>query len=302
MTNLRSAIVIILLLVTLTPVALAVQIDFETLADFVTAPSDDTIVPDYVVGPTTVQIGSDTDGDTTTIEHPVRFEDRFGAPLSGELNAERPRAYTHLADPFWFDIDLTDPDPFDGVPEGTGGAWAMRPRESGDDGGNVDASGVDDSIVILISGALPTTFTGEIWDIDSNASGKDFPERFEVFAYTATGTQIGPTIVSPIGTAFDQAGSLSAKPWQFTVVDTGLKIARLVISRHPDHKFTSAPRGVGYDNFELSGGDIPEPAAGIPEPATLTLWALATLGILRRRRDSSRTPVSRATGTAAPRD
>lgn len=282
MITLRTrALCMALLWVGLTSHAFAAVIDFETTPGGAT-PVDDDPVGAYTVGLTTVSFGTDTDndGDIDVVAH---YEDREGTlgPQPSNAGAEDPHGYTHGIgnQAYYYDYDAS--------PGQVGGDWMIRPEEDGDDIGGGANNGVDtdmntQAFLVVYSGELPISASGEIWDIDSNASGPvDYPEQYTVKAFASVADLLADnpldTQVSPLGIPYDHAGTLSGRPWTFSFANLNGGIALIQIFQN---RTAGKPRGFAFDNFNAT-----EPATVIPEPATLaTLGLAASLGLLRRRR------------------
>ncbi|MBI1367722.1 MAG: PEP-CTERM sorting domain-containing protein [Planctomycetes bacterium] len=264
----------------------AAVIDFEMTPGGAT-PVDDAAVGGYTVGLTTVSFGTDTDndGDIDVVAH---FEDREGTvgPAPSDPGAEDPHGYTHGIgnQPYFYDYDAT--------PGKIGGDWMIRPEEDGDDIGGGTNNGVDTNMntqgfLIVYSGELPVSASGEIWDIDSNAAGpQSFPEQYTVKAFASVADLLADnpigTQVSPLGKAYDEPGSLSGLPWTFSFANLngGIAIIQIFQNRTAGH-----PRGFAFDNFNATE---PAPPVVTPEPAS---WAMMSIGgwlLLRRGRAAGR--------------
>lgn len=130
--------------------------------------------------------------------------------------------------------------------------------------------------VITYSGTtIVTAASGEIWDIDGTAlspGGTGFTEEYTVLAYDSANNLLA-TQISPLGTVTSAIAPLDGQPWVFSFSGLSAGISKITID------FTGTkPNGIGlaFNNFN--------PTAGVPEPASLLLAAMATAFIALRRR------------------
>lgn len=147
------------------------------------------------------------------------------------------------------------------------GDWFLRSS------GEVSSRGGMGVYLTVVYATPVTAASGQIWDIDGNASDT---EQWSVNAY-AGGTLVA-SVMSPLGNTKD-ATSLNGKPWTFDLSSTipfdSIEFAFI----------GSKTRGVGlaFDNFNTN-------ALSVPEPAALGMFGLGALLIglfagLRRRVD-----------------
>jgi len=274
----RLAAFSLLLSIVHSPLTQAALIDFETTPGGAT-PADDALVTPYVDGNLSISFGSDTDGDGT-IDIAAHFEDRNNgvgpAPGDGGHPDDPVHGYTHGIgnQPFFYDHDAT--------PGGEGGDWMIRNEKSEDfNGAGTEANQLLHPFLVVYStpdpADLPTSASGQIWDIDSNAGGKEnFPERYKVTAFNSNGLMLAMQ-QSPEGIPFDEAGTLSGRPWNFSFDNLGAGIARIEIVQT---QTAGKPRGIAFDNFNAT-----EPTTTIiPEPSALTLLTASAWMLMRRRR------------------
>lgn len=217
----------VLVLGTFTATGRAQTIDFETTPAGGTPLDDARLTSPYSFGATSVHFGFDTDNDLAIDTEP-NFE------LRGGVLGESGWAYrTGPSATLENDVDLT--------PTGSGGSWLLRKPMSGVD----PLAGHD--FLIVYSGALPTTASGQIWDIDGYSGVFD---KWQVDALDASGQVVG-TILSPAFQSMSNppSSSYDGWPWNFCFLDLPQPIKTVRCS------FLGVnPGSVGFafDNFLLS--------------------------------------------------
>ena len=211
------------------------------------------ITETYQDGTTLVGFGIDSDGDLE-VDHPAVFElrtndDRSTGQIGYILNAG---SHTPFAPEF------------DNTPNNEGGDWLIRSQRGS--GGELDLRLVNgNDFMIVYSGVLPTSASGQIWDLDFN-------EIFSVTAFSDADLQISEVLAGPY--AGDGRDGL---PTTFSFDSLSTPIAKIRIS------FVSADSGGGFafDNFNAT-----QPTEVVPEPGTGFLLLSGLVGLAIRRRVS----------------
>ena len=218
----------------------------------------------YQDGTTFVGFGIDSNDDLE-VDHPALFElrtndDRSTGQVGYILNEG-----SHT--PWAPDVDNTL--------NNEGGEWLIRSQRG--NGGEQNLGLVNgNDFMIVYSGVLPTSASGQIWDLDYN-------EIFSVTAFSEADVQISEVLTGP----YADHGR-DGLPTTFSFDSLSTPIAKIRIS------FVSSDAGGGFafDNFNAT-----QPAPVVPEPGTgfLLLSGLVGLG-MRRRVSQSR--VGRLSGDA----
>lgn len=226
-------------------------IDFETLPDGITTPTDNqALTGSYNIGGTTVNFGFDVDGDLIADLDAI-LESRNDSLATGG-------GYTSSGIP---DLDLT--------PTGEGGDFLLR-APSGfnvfDDVGT--ATPVD--FLVTYSGAAVRSVGGQLWDIDGG-------ERYFIEALDANGGLLD-SLLTPVVPNGEQIGTFDALPFNFAFTDLSEDIGFVRISG------SSRVNGGGFafDNFDATGTTVdPE---DVPEPASLVALVMLGSGLIAVRR------------------
>lgn len=198
-------------------------IDFETFpaSQGGGTPTDDTLLTgSYTDGTTTVTFGYDTTGDGA-IDNVPRFEAR--SPNGG--------CFSYICSQCTPDEDT------EFVAPAVGGDFLIRPSRCAGEEPFADMAG-GDPFLIVYSGTLPGSASGEIWDIDGN-------EIYLVEALDTGGTVIGTDNPPP---GVDQFDPLDGEPYTFSFSALGSPIAKIRITRTD----FGSPRGFGFDNFDAT--------------------------------------------------
>ncbi len=119
-------------------------------------------------------------------------------------------------------------------------------------------------IAQCITAGTITAFSGELWDIDGNSGGT---EQWRVEVLDSSNNVLASEL-SPVGT--DQnANSLDSLPWVFSFdnLPSNAESVRLTFIGTKEHG-----AGFAFNNFSVTV---------VPEPSTLMLLALGSLGLLR---------------------
>lgn len=136
--------------------------------------------------------------------------------------------------------------------------------------------------IVEYSGVLPTSASGQIWDIDARPNGGGDPERYLVAALNAS-NQVVASIQSPLGISETSSGTLDGRPWTFSFNSVSKPIKRITIVQD----VPVGVKGFAFDNFNAT--------QAVPEPSTFAtfagFWQWAALAWL-----------SAAAGHHAPRD
>ncbi|MEQ9550086.1 MAG: PEP-CTERM sorting domain-containing protein [Coleofasciculus sp. G3-WIS-01] len=229
--------------------AQAALIDFETLPDGITTPTDNAALTNsYTVNGTTVTFGFDTNGDLT-IDADAAFESRNDSINTGV-------SYTHGSSP---DLDRTATN--------EGGDWLLRSP------GGVDFLNVFDSadFIVKYTGAPATSASGQLWDIDAG-------EIYSIEAFDSTGTIISSITTPPIPGG-EGPNTLSGLPYDFSFSNLSSDIGSIRISGVE----RIGGGGFAFDNFNATQSTVnPEP---VPEPLTIlgSATALGFGGLLKRQ-------------------
>ncbi len=229
--------------------ASAAVIDFETTALGVLPLDNANATGTFFDGPTGVNFGFDTNSDLI-IDAPAHFENRwngFDAPYA---------AYTSGSStlPNLADADLS--------PGNIGGDWLLRePKQAETPSASVFAGG--DWFIIEYSGVLPTSCSGEIWDVDNG-------EQYVVNAYDSVGTLIA-TYVPPVGLHPDLPGSRNGLETTFVFSGLSSPIAKVGIYLQS----TIAGGGFAFDNFN---------ATQVPAPGAVVVMGMGAVVGMRRKR------------------
>lgn len=231
------------------PPTSAAVIDFETTAIGGLPVDDANATGIFFDGPTGVRFGFDTDNDLI-IDAPAHFENRwngFDAPYA---------AYTSGSStlPNLADADLS--------PGNIGGDWLLRePKQAESPPASVFAGA--DWFIIEYSGVLPTSCSGEIWDVDNG-------EQYVVEAYDALGVLIA-TYIPPVGLHPDAPGSRNGLETTFAFSSLSSPIAKIGVYLQS----TIGGGGFAFDNFN---------ATQVPGPAAVVVLGLGAVVGMRRRR------------------
>lgn len=213
----------------------AAVIDFES--DSVGAlPADDANVNGiFFDGGTGMRFGFDTDNDLV-IDAPAHYEYRwngFDAPTA---------AYSSASSTYPVNADV------DHSPGNIGGDWLVR-EPKGTESPSASVFAGADWFIVEYSGLLPTSCSGEIWDVD-------FGEQYVVNAYDSLGGLIA-TYVPPVGIDADLPGSRNGLDTLFFFSGLSTPIAKLGIYLQS----TQGGGGFAFDNF--NGTQIPAPGAAV---------------------------------------
>ena len=262
----RSFGLMLLLMIGIT--AKAEVIGFETTSSG-GAPSDDATVTGLfdAGGGTVVTFGFDTIIDASlTIDTLGRFEDRTnldGAQLVAGGSAYVYQNSTFQNPPVQVDGDNTASDAAIGGHggDGIGGAWLLRAALSHKGEPTVDMSSAQ-GFLIVYSDVLPSSASGQIWDVDSN-------ESWRVTAFDSFDSPIG----SPLN--FLPAAENDGGPSTFSFSNLSSPISKILIV----YTSTDANVGFAFDNFNATAAAVPIPAA---------IWffgsALGLMGFLLKAR------------------
>lgn len=213
------------------PATYADTTDFETTAAGVTPVDNAMLSESYVTGPTSVRFGFDTTDDLA-IDTNAHFESR-------ETSGDTISAYKS---------GPTDSGPLDGdlTPAGSGGNWLLR--APGNFGNGIDIKGGDDFLVVY-SGALPTSASGQIWDIDG-VSASIF-ERWLVEALDESGNLIASQTSPQYSTKSNPpVDSRDGWPWTFSFDDLDNPIEIIRVSWTGEIGGFDA--GFAFDNFNAT--------------------------------------------------
>ncbi len=230
----------------------AATIDFETLPGGGT-PTDNGplgLTATYQDGATFVSFGWDTDNDLVA-DVAALFEshvvDSGQGYVAGPSNTS--------------DLDLT--------PNGQGGDFFLRRP------GGVNPNPGGDDFLISYSGFLPTSASGEIWDLDAG-------EHWQIDALDIGGGVIA-TINTPVGNNIpNDPNNFDGLPYTFSFNNLSVGIQTIRISLLQNNPNV----GFAFDNFNAT-----QPATVIPEPASLAmgLTGLALMGFYARRKRLAKT-------------
>lgn len=231
--------------------AQAALIDFETLRDGTTTPTDNAaLTSSYTVDSTTVTFGFDTNGDLT-IDADAVFESRNDGRTG--------LAYTHNLIP---DIDRTTTN--------EGGDWLLRaPNELNlfDDFPGITPA----DFIVKYTGTPVRSASGQLWDLDAG-------EEYLIEALDSTGAVLSsiPTPEVPAGEGSD---TFSGLPYNFSFNNVANDIGYIRISGIS----RIDGGGFAFDNFNATQSTVdPEP---VPEPLTIlgSVTALGFGGLLKRQ-------------------
>lgn len=205
--------------------AQAAVIDFETLPDSTTTPTDNAaLTTSYTVDGTTVTFGFDTNNDLI-IDTNAIFESRNDGP-------ETVFAYYHKGG---YDTDVTATN--------EGGNWLLRSLK------NINP--IADDFIVKYTGTPITSTSGQLWDIDSG-------EIYLIEALDSAGTVINSitTPPFPVGESPESPNTFSGLPYNFSFNNLASDIGYIRIS--------GISRGtggfLGFDNFNVTQSEpVPEP-------------------------------------------
>lgn len=117
-----------------------------------------------------------------------------------------------------------------------------------------------------------TSFSGEIWDLDG--AGVNSSEQWLIEALDSSNSVLA-SVLSPNATTSD-ASSLNGKPWafSFTSLPSGFDKIRLTFTGTK-----TSGIGLAFDNFSPTVSVV---TSAVPEPSSLSLFALGLLGLAAR--------------------
>ncbi|BDS07156.1 hypothetical protein NT6N_21960 [Oceaniferula spumae] len=246
-------------------------ITFESLPGGGTPTDNQRGQPTYQDGGTTASFGflADTGNPFTTSVNvaAVVFEQRQKPNQNN--TQDRTFAYTSLGST---DVDRTDTNG-NNIADGQGGAWFIRTQRgyssalTGQTGNETNQNITTGQFLVTYTGVLPTSLSGELWDIDS--SNGDV-ERYTVRAYDGLGNVIASQI-SPAGLGESAGNTLDGRPWTFSFDGLSQGVAYVGIQQTG-----GPPRGFAFDNFNAT--------SGVPEPST-SILAFMGIGCLLMRRN-----------------
>ncbi|QDV27333.1 hypothetical protein [Aureliella helgolandensis] len=230
--------------------ALAGVIDFETLQDGLTAPTDDAAL-DRTVGFTfdgtnSVTFGFDYSGNDFNADTDAVFEARGSDKFNGfeSKQAELNGGAKH---------DTERP----GSAYSLGNFFLRQPASIGSVPGPF----------IIDYAQVVSALSGEIWDIDTGSAGY---EQWKVTAFDAGGTTI-TSLLSPKGdTLQTNSSSGDSLPWIFSIAGSGIK--KVAIEFVGTNKIV----GLAFNNFNPS-------SATVPEPTSLLVFSIGALSLVRVR-------------------
>lgn len=253
-------------------------VDFETLPSGAMSVDNLELIGSYTCpgGSTTVTFGFDTDNNGV-IDVNARLETRTS-------NDQAPQAYTagvnnRGSNP---DQDLTccgsaptcilkvttAAAACSASGAGAGGSFLLRePKNPESPTARLDAG---DAFLIVYGGTLPTSASGQIWDID--ADGRDPDQRVEKFtvdALAANGTVIETREL--VGLTIGDPASRNGLPSTFEFQNLSPDIAKIRITLDVE---PSGGAGLAFDNFNATGVGRPPP---IP---TVSAWGLIVLALM----------------------
>ncbi len=230
-------------------IASAAVIDFETTSVGGVPVDDSNATGFFFDGPTGVRFGFDTNNDLVQ-DAPAHFESRVNG------NDSPAAGYTSGSSTLPNDSDT------DLSPTNEGGSWMLRePKNQESPDASLFTGG--DWFLIQYSGVLPTSCSGEIWDVDNG-------EQYRVDAYDASDVLIA-TYFPPIGLDPDLPGSRNGLGTTFAFSGLSSPIAKIAISL----SVTTAGGGFGFDNFN---------ATQAPAPGALVVMGIGSVLGMRRRR------------------
>jgi hypothetical protein len=228
--------------------AQATVIDFETLPDGTTTPTDNAdLTSSYTVDGITTTFGFDIDGDLAFDANAV-FESRKPGTGGG---------FAYI-DKGFQDVDRTTTN--------EGGDWLLRSPNQLNLFDNVPNRTAADFIV-QYTGTPVRSASGQLWDIDGG-------ETFSIEALDSAGALIS-SITTPSVPNNEGPNTFSGLPYNFSFSNLGSDIGFIRISGIS----RIGGRAIGFDNFEAAGSSVnPEPTS-VPEPASLLgLLAVGAFG------------------------
>lgn len=224
--------------------SMATTITFETLPDGTTPVDNAELTASYVDGPTIVTFGFDTNADLS-IDVNARFERRGTDPI-----------YAYVTD---------TQDDLDKTATGEGGDWILR-NPQGSEPGALNL--LDNAFLVKYSGALATSVSGQIWDVDAG-------EQYNIEAFDVSNLLVA-SVLSPVGPDGCCGGPADGLPFTFAFTNLGTPIAALRITQIQGDRAA----GFAFDNFSTT--PVPEPSSGL-----LFLGGIAVL-VFRLRRDGGK--------------
>ena len=248
------------------PSAHAGLINFETTPGGAIPQDNAELTTPYILpgGLTNVSFGVFSNNDLANLQNAL-FEARSTIPLGSQDDTDlqgRPQAAYRTNN--INDQDLT--------PGGEGGNWLLRNRK-GPNERDFTTPGV--GFLVSYVGALPTSVSGQIWDLDANSQRR---ERWRVEALGVTNNVLA-SVLSDFGLLESDSNSLSSKPWTYSFANLGAPIAKVRITYAGDPVGPNdTPPGFGFDNFNSV-----EPAA-VSEPAGVVLVGLGAVALAGWRR------------------
>lgn len=216
-------------------------INFETLPDGVTTPTDNAAltVPYIDNNGTIVIFGFDTDNDLNI---------NLDAVLESRTDGFTGIAYTVRGLP---DLDLTA--------MGEGGDWLLRAPSGINFFDNISNRTTAD-FIIQYMGMRPTSASGQLWDIDGG-------ESYLIEALDVSGVLIS-SLTTPTVPGDGGPGTFNGLPFTFSFEDLASEIGFIRISGLD----RISGGGFAFDNFNATA------AAQVPEPGALGALALLSLG------------------------
>ena len=277
----------------------ALIVDFETTPSGATPGDNDELGTAYSDGTTSVTFGFDTlGGGGFLIDDNGHFESRTNNDGStGGVAGGSAYVYPNrLNNPGGTTPTLTDGDATgsDGdatasggcntsttascgnAGDGVGGAWLLR----SDLAFTTGTGSAIEAFIIDFAGVLPSSVSGEIWDID-------LQESWLVQAFDGGGLLLASTSLTPLDCAGPHPGtgdddSCDGLPDSFLFTGLSAGIGQIVVT----YSGLTQNVGFGFDNFRILSTIETE----VPEPASLALFGLGLAGLIwmqRRRRSQS---------------
>jgi hypothetical protein len=206
-------------------------ISFETRPDGTMPTDNEELAGSYTDGSTIVTFGFDTNSDLK-IDVNARFEKRGTDPIFGYIT----------------DTD----DDLDKTGTGQGGDWVLRrPKDTEPNALDISSGS---AFLVKYSGMLPSSVSGEIWDIDSG-------EQYLIEAFDGSNFSLG-NVLSFIGLGGCCGGPEDGLPFTFTFINLNVPIATVKITEILDNQTA----GFAFDNFSTI-----DTATVTPEPSSIVL-------------------------------